>query len=58
MPAEEELSSVDTPASSMTQPQSLDDAPSTSGSDTLKVGQENKDSCVPKFDALWFCYCE
>lgn len=27
-------------------------------SGSVRVGEENKDSCVPKFDALWFCYCE
>lgn len=31
---------------------------STSGSSDVRVGEERKDSCVPKFDALWFCYCE
>ncbi|KAI7845859.1 hypothetical protein COHA_000593 [Chlorella ohadii] len=25
-------------------------------SSVVRVGEENKDSCVPKFDALWFCY--
>jgi hypothetical protein len=29
-----------------------------SGSSDVLVGEERKDSCVPKFDALWFCYCE
>jgi hypothetical protein len=24
----------------------------------LRVGQADRESCTPKFDALWFCYCE
>ena len=34
------------------------DADGASSTDAVKVGEERKDSCVPKFDALWFCYCE
>lgn len=44
------------------QPASTLDAARGSGgandSSSVRVGEENKDSCVPKFDALWFCYCE
>ena len=42
------------------------DAPSTSGgsgaaaaaAEDVRVGEERKDDCGPKFDALWCCYCE
>jgi hypothetical protein len=42
-----------------------DPGPSSSGiasssgkPEEVRVGEERKDSCTPKFDALWFCYCE
>lgn len=49
-----QLSSIDGEAT----PIGSTSAPSSSGIEGLRVGQADRESCTPKFDALWFCYCE
>lgn len=48
------------PSTSVTQPEPSASGPagSSSRAEEVRVGEERKDSCTPKFDALWFCYCE